>query len=115
MRSGGNNRQDEAAAPRYAARLSTVGLLILCVSCSRSPHHVASSSPLDARARPLLDRMQIEGTREVAPGQSITVLRIQDEMLPEERWLDRHCMIYEHAAFRIAQFVCLSPGMDSDR
>jgi len=59
--------------------------------------------------KPLIDRLQVEGRREIAPDQTITILRIPDAMMPDLEMFDRRCFIYEHHEYRTSQMLCDVP------
>ena len=56
--------------------------------------------------KPLIELLRVEGRREIAPNQTVTVLRIPDGKVPNVSALDKHCLIYEHHDFRSVHVIC---------
>lgn len=72
------------------------------------PRRAASHEWVERALPPLLDRIQVEGTRTIGEHQTITVIRVPDPALLGTHVLDQHCLIYEHHIHRTSQMVC--PG-----
>lgn len=81
---------------------------------------VTAPAKRDVRAE-YLKRLHVEDRREIAPGQTLTVVLVPDSTLPHMAVLDKRCVIYEHQEFRTAQMYCngehvgtLSPDLMRD-
>lgn len=73
-----------------------------------APSQTTQPSPLrkDIKA---IDLVHFEGRREIAPGQTIAVFRIDDPLVPNLKGLSKICLLYENHADHIAQFTCIGP------
>lgn len=61
---------------------------------------------LPEQRRPLLEAIEVEGTRTIGEDQTITTIRIPDAQLRHNRHFDRYCVVYEHHAYRSVHVVC---------